>query len=163
MADSSALGGTGTAERKLVTVLLADVDEAAGAWNEPDPEDVNLALGEHAARIRDQVRRFGGVVEHRVGGRTLAVFGLPRTREDDPARAVLAALAIRDALGGPAGAVRPRLVVATGRALVAGRAGPAAGGGTLDPHPPDGDRARRGGHGQEPPAGRAGRGGRGRP
>jgi len=118
MADSSALGGTGTAERKLVTVLLADVDEAAGAWNEPDPEDVNLALGEHAARIRDQVRRFGGVVEHRVGGRTLAVFGLPRTREDDPARAVLAALAIRDALGGPAGAVRPRLVVATGRALV---------------------------------------------
>jgi class 3 adenylate cyclase len=124
MADSPALAGT--AERKLVTVLLAEVDEAAGAWSEPDPEDVSLALGEHATRIRDQIRRFGGLVEHRVGGRTMAVFGLPRTREDDPARAVLAALAIRDALGGPAGAARPRLVVATGRALV--RLGQAPGG-----------------------------------
>ncbi len=106
------------AERKLVTVLLAEVDEAAGSWDEPDPEDVDWALTGHAARVHDQVRRFGGVVEHRLGGRTLAVFGLPRTREDDPARAVLAALAIRDALGGPAGAARPRLAVSTGMALV---------------------------------------------
>ena len=106
------------AERKLVTVLLAEVDEAAGSWDEPDPEDVDRALTGHATRVHDQVRRFGGVVEHRLGGRTLAVFGLPRTRDDDPARAVLAALAIRDALGGPAGAAQPRLVVSTGRALV---------------------------------------------
>jgi class 3 adenylate cyclase len=118
MADPSALGGAGHAERKLVTVLLAEVEEGAGAWSEPDPEDVGRALASHAARVHEQVRRFGGVVEHQVAGRTLAVFGLPRTRDDDPARAVLAALAIRDALGGPASAIRPRVVVATGRALV---------------------------------------------
>jgi class 3 adenylate cyclase len=118
LANPPALGGAGHAERKLVTVLLADVEEAAGAWSEPDPEDVERAQAGHAARIHEQVRRFGGVVEHQIAGRTLAVFGLPRTRDDDPARAVLAALAIRDALGGPASATRPRLVVATGRALV---------------------------------------------
>ncbi len=118
MANSPARDIAGIAERKLVTVLLAEVDEAVSTWNEPDPEDVDRALTGHADRIRAEVGRFGGVVEHRVGGRTMAVFGLPRTRDDDPARAVLAALAIRHALGGPAGASRPRLVVATGRALV---------------------------------------------
>ncbi len=120
MADSSALGGAGQRrdERKLVTVLLVEVEQDVETWDEPDPEDVGRALSGHAARVRDQVRRFRGVVEQQVGGRTLAVFGLPRTREDDPVRAVLAALAIRDDLGGPAGAMRPRLVVAIGRALV---------------------------------------------
>jgi class 3 adenylate cyclase/tetratricopeptide (TPR) repeat protein len=120
MADPAALGGAGPRrdERKLVTVLLAEIEEAVESWSEPDPEDVNQAMAGHAARVRDQVRRFGGVVEQLVGGRTLAVFGLPRTREDDPVRAVRAALAIRDELGGPAGAMGPRVVVATGRALV---------------------------------------------
>jgi class 3 adenylate cyclase len=125
MGDSSARGGS--AERKLVTVLVAEVDDAVGSWSEPDPEDVGRALAGHAARIRAEVRRFGGVVENLVGGRTVAVFGLPRTRDDDPVRAVLAALAIRDALGGPTSPARPRLVVATGRALV--RLGETAGGG----------------------------------
>ncbi|HZD02002.1 MAG TPA: AAA family ATPase [Actinomycetes bacterium] len=118
MADPPALSGAGHAERKLVSVLLAEVDQAAEAWSEPDPEDVDRVLAGLAARVHDHVRRFGGVVEHQVAGRTLALFGLPRTRDDDPARAVLAALAIRDALGGPASAIRPRLAVATGRALV---------------------------------------------
>src|SRR6266545_1725025 len=118
MVDPAALSAAGHVERKLVTVLAAEIDQAAGAWSEPDPEDVDRALSGLAARVNEQVRRFGGVVEHQVAGRTLAVFGLPRTRDDDPARAVLAALAIRDALGGPASAIRPRLAVATGRALV---------------------------------------------
>jgi class 3 adenylate cyclase len=85
MADPAALGGAGPRrdERKLVTVLLAEIEEAVESWSEPDPEDVNQAMAGHAARVRDQVRRFGGVVEQLVGGRTLAVFGLPRTREDD--------------------------------------------------------------------------------
>jgi class 3 adenylate cyclase len=118
MVDPAAPSAAGHVERKLVTVLTAEIDQAAGAWSEPDPEDVERALGGLGARVNEQVRRFGGVVEHQVAGRTMAVFGLPRTRDDDPARAVLAALAIRDALGGPASAIRPRLAVATGRALV---------------------------------------------
>jgi class 3 adenylate cyclase len=123
------------AERKLVTVLLADVDEAVEDFTEPDPEDVARMLARHLARVRAEVEAFGGTVEQTVGGRTVAVFGVPRTRTDDPERAVRAALAIRDALsspglGGPdprtGPGVRLHVAVATGEALV--RPGTAAAG-----------------------------------
>src|SRR6266700_1747905 len=86
------------AERKLVTVMLCDVDESVEDFAERDPEDVDLMLARHLDRIRDEVESFGGEIEHVVGGRALATFGVPRTRDDDPERAVRAALAIREAL-----------------------------------------------------------------
>jgi class 3 adenylate cyclase/tetratricopeptide (TPR) repeat protein len=121
------------AERKLVTVLFVDVDEAVDDFAGRDPEDVGRMLAGHLARVRDEVEAFGGVVEETVGSRTVAVFGVPRTRDDDPERAVRAALAVRDALvpqpTGPAPsgpAVRVHAAVATGEALVrGGREGPA--------------------------------------
>ncbi len=126
------------AERKLVTVLLANVDEAVEEFTEPDPEDVARMLARYLALVRAEVEAFGGTVEQTVGGRTVAVFGVPRTRADDPEHAVRAALAIRDALAGPGPdatdgpdggtrpAVRLHVAVATGEALV--RPGVAAGG-----------------------------------
>jgi DNA-binding SARP family transcriptional activator/class 3 adenylate cyclase len=90
-------------ERKLITVLFADVDEpTAGEFVERDPEDVSSMLAVHLERVRAQVDRFGGTIKHAVGGTTMAVFGVPRTREDDPERAVRAALAIRESLLSPA-------------------------------------------------------------
>src|SRR6266545_1501318 len=126
------------AQRKLVTVLVADVDEAVEGFADPDPEDVARLLAGQLARVRTEVEAFGGVVQETVGGRTVAVFGVPRTRDDDPERAVRAALAIRDTLTGagapPAGAAgtpqagaagappaagpRVQAAVATGEALV---------------------------------------------
>src|SRR6266545_2806805 len=88
------------AQRKLVTVLVADVDEAVEDFADPDPEDVARLLAGQLARVRTEVEAFGGVVQETVGGRTVAVFGVPRTRDDDPERAVRAALAIRDTLTG---------------------------------------------------------------
>ena len=111
----------GGAERKLVTVLLVDVDEAREGFAEVDPEDAGRLLPGRLARVRAEVEAHGGVVEETVGGRTVAVFGIPRTRDDDPERAVRAALAVRDALTstGAAGAqVRVQAAVATGEALV---------------------------------------------
>ncbi|HEX6676145.1 MAG TPA: BTAD domain-containing putative transcriptional regulator, partial [Actinomycetes bacterium] len=138
----------GGAERKLVTVLLCDVDEPAEPARERDPEDVGSVLAEYLERVRAEVEDLGGQVEHVVGGLTMAAFGVPRTGEDDTERAVRAALAIRDALSpadrgaaarlqvgthepgsglalDPPGRVRVRAAVATGEALV-GQA-PAAG------------------------------------
>ncbi|HEX8133540.1 MAG TPA: AAA family ATPase, partial [Actinomycetes bacterium] len=100
MGDPSLPGG---ARRKLVTVLVADVDEVVTDFADPDPEDTARGLAAPLARVRSEVEAFGGVVEETVGGRTVAVFGVPRTRDDDPERAVRAALAIRDALGGTGG------------------------------------------------------------
>ncbi len=111
----------GGAERKLVTVLLVDVDEAREGFAEVDPEDAGRLLPGRLALVRAEVEAHGGVVEETVGGRTVAVFGIPRTRDDDPERAVRAALAVRDALtaAGAGGApVRVQAAVATGEALV---------------------------------------------
>src|SRR6266511_4130117 len=120
MADPAATGGAAQhqAERKLVTVLLAEVDEAVTTWTELDPEDVERSVAADVARVQAEVERFGGVIEQRVGGRALAVFGLPRTHDDDPERAVRAALAIRQAVGLARAGARTRVAVATGRALV---------------------------------------------
>ncbi|HEY6710614.1 MAG TPA: AAA family ATPase, partial [Actinomycetota bacterium] len=124
---SSQLSSPG-AERKLVTVLVVDVDEAREGFAEVDPEDAGRLLPTHLARVRAKVEGHGGVVEETLGARTVALFGVPRTRDDDPERAVRAALAIRDTLTGAPGAasgVRVQAAVATGEALV--RAGGGAG------------------------------------
>jgi DNA-binding SARP family transcriptional activator len=116
-----------SAERKLVTVLFCDVDEPAAEvdQDERDPEDVSSMLAGHLDRVRAEVEGFGGTVQYAVGGTTMATFGVPRTREDDPERAVRAALAIREALLGSHGedgaarqGVQLRIAVTTGEALV---------------------------------------------
>jgi class 3 adenylate cyclase/tetratricopeptide (TPR) repeat protein len=126
----------GGAERKLVTVLVVDVDEAREGFADLDPEDAGRVLSGRLERVRAEIEAHGGVAEETVGGRTVALFGIPRTREDDPERAVRAALAIRDALaaagpgrgrpGSPTdrgtgvaeAPVRVQAAVATGEALV---------------------------------------------
>jgi class 3 adenylate cyclase/tetratricopeptide (TPR) repeat protein len=105
-------------ERKLVTILLIDVDETREAFVDMDPEDAGSLLPGHLARVRAEVEAHGGVVEETVGGRTVALFGIPRTRDDDPERAVRAALAVQEALVGVAPAPRVQAAVATGEALV---------------------------------------------
>jgi DNA-binding SARP family transcriptional activator/class 3 adenylate cyclase len=125
---AGAAGDGGSVERKLVSVLFAEVDEPFGEAEERDPEDASSMLERHLDRVRAEIESFGGTVEHAIGGITMAVFGVPQTREDDPERAVRAALAIRDALAGggsgkdsppgTGGGVELRAAVTTGEALV---------------------------------------------
>ncbi|HEX6673575.1 MAG TPA: BTAD domain-containing putative transcriptional regulator [Actinomycetes bacterium] len=110
------------AERKLVSVLLVDVDEPAGPGGERDPEDLASLLTERLSLVGSVVERYGGTVEQTVAGTVLALFGVPRSRGDDPERAVRAALALRDAVGASEGTRGPgprlRAAVVTGEALV---------------------------------------------
>ncbi|HET9292024.1 MAG TPA: BTAD domain-containing putative transcriptional regulator, partial [Actinomycetes bacterium] len=110
-------GDGGRVERKLVSVLFAEIDEPLGEAGERDPEDVSSMLDRHLDRVRAEIESFGGTVEHAIGGITMATFGIPQTREDDPERAVRAALAIRDSLADADG-VELRIAVTTGEALV---------------------------------------------
>jgi class 3 adenylate cyclase len=68
-------------------------------------------------RLRTELERFGGTVEKFIGDAVMALFGAPVTHEDDPERAVRAALAIRDWVR-EEGRIQVRLAVNTGEALI---------------------------------------------
>ena len=79
-----------------MTVLFADVVGFTSRAEQMDPEDVRALLSPFYARLRAELERFGGTVEKFIGDAVMALFGAPSAHEDDPERAVLAALAIRD-------------------------------------------------------------------
>ena len=85
-------------ERKVVTVLACELVGPSGPADAADPEDLRAGLRPYQARVRGELERFGGRVERIVGPDFMAVFGAPVAHEDDPERAVRAALAIRDTL-----------------------------------------------------------------
>ena len=85
-------------ERKLITVLFTDIVGSTARAEKLDPEDVRAMLAPYYARLRRELERFGGTVEKFIGDAVVALFGAPVAHEDDPERAVRAALAIRDAI-----------------------------------------------------------------
>src|SRR5450755_1200391 len=95
----AALGAAAPApreERKVVTVLFADLVGFTSRSEQLDPEDVRAFLSPYYARLRRELEAFGGTVEKFIGDAVMALFGAPVAHEDDPERAVRAALAIRD-------------------------------------------------------------------
>jgi class 3 adenylate cyclase/tetratricopeptide (TPR) repeat protein len=110
-------------ERKVISVLFADLVDSTAHADRLDPEDVRGLLSPYFARVRAEVERFGGVVEKFIGDAVVAVFGAPATHEDDPERAVRAALAVRDAVAElnevvEAVELHVRVAVNTGEAVV---------------------------------------------
>ncbi len=104
-------------ERKVVTILFADLVGFTSRAEQLDPEDVRATLSPYYARLRAELERHGGTVEKFIGDAVMAVFGAPVAHEDDPERAVRAALAIRDAIAED-GRLQVRIAVTTGEALV---------------------------------------------
>jgi class 3 adenylate cyclase/tetratricopeptide (TPR) repeat protein len=104
-------------ERKVVTVVFADLVGFTARAEDLDPEDVQAILEPYHARLREELERHGGTVEKFIGDAVVAVFGAPVVHEDDAERAVRAALAIRDWAREEDG-VEVRIAVNTGEALV---------------------------------------------
>src|SRR5690348_13720960 len=103
-------------ERKVVSVVFVDLVGHTARSESADPEDVRATLAPYHARARDVLERFGGTVEKFIGDAVMAVFGAPVAHEDDPERAVRAALAVRDAMVDDG--LDVRAAVNTGEALV---------------------------------------------
>ena len=122
MPPSSAAPPPTTHERKVVSALFVDLVGFTATSESADPEDVEGLLTTYFTMARSQIETHGGVVEKFIGDAVLGVFGVPAAHEDDPERAVRAALRIcEDAAhlktldGTP---LRMRVGVNTGEVLV---------------------------------------------
>jgi class 3 adenylate cyclase/tetratricopeptide (TPR) repeat protein len=94
-----------TEERRLVTILFADVVGSTALGESLDPEDLRSLLSRYFAIAREVVASHGGTLEKFIGDAVMAVFGLPSAHGDDPARALAAALELRDTVRGDAALV----------------------------------------------------------
>lgn len=79
-------------ERKLVTVLFADVIGSTALSEGLDPERLRTVLDAYFKAMAEVVAVWGGTVEKFIGDAVVAVFGVPTVREDDAERALQAAL-----------------------------------------------------------------------
>jgi class 3 adenylate cyclase len=118
----------GGEERRVLTVLFADLVDSTRLVESLDPEAARGQLDMLFQRLATEVHRCGGTLEKYVGDAILAVFGFPTAHGDDAARAVRAALAMRDAartVAIEAADFQPSLRIGldTGEVMVGTRAG----------------------------------------
>jgi predicted ATPase/class 3 adenylate cyclase len=96
--DGSKSRLTAPEERRIVTIMFADITGSTPLADKLDPEDLRAILAGYFNLMTEQIRRHGGTVEKYIGDAVMAVFGAPFAHEDDPDRAVRAALDMQAAL-----------------------------------------------------------------
>jgi class 3 adenylate cyclase/tetratricopeptide (TPR) repeat protein len=79
-------------ERKFATALFADLVGSTALAEREDPEVVQSVVGRTFDRLAQEIQRYEGLLEKFMGDAVLAVFGVPKSHEDDAERAVRAAL-----------------------------------------------------------------------
>ena len=122
-ATTAASPAASTAERRLVSVLFADLVGFTAASESRDAEETRELLSRYFDTCRRLIELYGGTVEKFIGDAVMAVWGTPTATEDDAERAVRAALdlvasvaALGDEIG--VGELRARAGVLTGEAAV---------------------------------------------
>ena len=112
----------GPTERRMVSVLFADLVGFTTLSSTRDPETIRDLQDRYFERAREIIGRYGGVIEKFIGDAVMAVWGAPTAHEDDAERAVRAALDLVDAVpvvGRAAGLdLQIRAGVLTGEAAV---------------------------------------------
>ena len=105
-----------------MTVLFADIVGSTGLSERLTPEASADLINRCVEAIVPEIARFGGAVDKYTGDGVMARFGAPVTHEDDPERAIHAALGMQRALGRLHAGVQMRIGINTGP-VVAGRMG----------------------------------------
>ncbi len=106
------------AERRLVSVLFADLVGFTTLAEGRDAEDTRDLLSRYFDLARDVIGRYGGTVEKFIGDAVMAVWGAPTAHEDDAERAVRAGLELVDAVRSLGPSIQARAGVLTGEAAV---------------------------------------------
>ncbi len=117
-AAGPATSGDPVAERRLVSVLFADLVGFTPFAEERDAEDVRDILTRYFDTASEVIERYGGTVEKFIGDAVMAVWGAPVAREDDAERSVRAALELVDAVHTLGPGIQARVGVLTGEAAV---------------------------------------------
>ena len=112
-------------ERRVVSILFADLAGFTSRSDHADPEDVRRTLMPFHAIAKEEIERFGGALDKFIGDAAMGVFGAPVAHEDDAERAVRAALAIQARTAEMA--IPVRAAVNTGEAVVTFATGPQVG------------------------------------
>jgi class 3 adenylate cyclase/predicted ATPase len=86
-------------ERRTVTVLFADLSGYTAISERLDPEAVKALVNRCLGRLGEEVEQVGGRVDKYMGDNVMAIFGAPVAHEDDPERAVRAAVGMQAAMG----------------------------------------------------------------
>ena len=103
--DEPSAGG----ERRYVTALFSDLAGYTALSENLDPEEVKTIMNRIFGEISLIVERYEGVVEKFIGDAVVAFFGTPRTHEDDPVRALRAAMEIHGAVNSLSPEFLPRI------------------------------------------------------
>jgi class 3 adenylate cyclase/tetratricopeptide (TPR) repeat protein len=113
-------------ERRIVTVLFADLVGFTSLSEKLDPEDIATIQDAYFEGVRETIARYGGRLEKFIGDAAMAVFGVPRSRDDDAERAVRAGQALINGvqqigarLGLEDDVLRLRVGINTGEAVIA--------------------------------------------
>jgi len=119
-------------ERRIVSILFADLVGFTERSDRADPEDVRGTLIPFHRIAKAEIERHGGTLDKFIGDAAMGVFGVPAVHEDDAERAVRAALAIQQRVRQFAGEhpgreFRVRVAVETGEAVVTLATGPGSG------------------------------------
>jgi class 3 adenylate cyclase/predicted ATPase len=116
----SAAGSAATpvSERRLVTVLFADLVGFTTISEGRDPEEVRELLSRYFEVAREVIERYAGTVENFIGAAVMGVWGAPTAHEDDAERGVRAALEVIDAVKDLGPGLQARAGVLTGEAAV---------------------------------------------
>ncbi|HEX5039183.1 MAG TPA: adenylate/guanylate cyclase domain-containing protein, partial [Candidatus Limnocylindria bacterium] len=129
-ATSEPQRATAANERRLVSVLFADLVGFTSLAEDRDPESTRDLLTKYFDAARDAIERHGGTIEKFIGDAVMAVWGTPIAHEDDAERAVRAGLELVDAIPAIHPNLQARAGVLTGEAAVnleAGNQGMVAG------------------------------------
>jgi class 3 adenylate cyclase/tetratricopeptide (TPR) repeat protein len=115
----SSLGG----ERKIATMLFADLVGSTELATELDPEDLRGRLEPFFDAARAALEQHGGTVEKYIGDAVMAVFGAPVAHGDDPDRAIAAGLTVIDQVSAIDGNLAVRVGIETGEVLAVPESG----------------------------------------
>ena len=118
VSDARPTAAAAVAERRLVSVLFADLVGFTTLAEGRDAEETRQLLSRYFDLARDVIARYGGTVEKFIGDAVMAVWGAPVAQEDDAERAVRAGLDLVDAVRSLGPSIEARAGVLTGEAAV---------------------------------------------